>query len=265
MNSHSERRSDGRTILLSAEGLEVDKNGKRVIRGLNFHLEQGEMRFVIGPFGAGKTTFLETISGKYKPANGRLLFQGIVDLGTFYDQQIVRMGVVLQGQSPSIFTSLNSFENLFLAMRQNRRLLHSLLVRTTSEQSERIVSTLKLIGLDKRAGLPAGRLSHGEKQRLEIGMQLMHDPDLLLIDEPSSGLTSAEKENMREMLLKINEKKTVLVCERDLEFVRSFGKPVTVIQHGTVLEEGPADEVLGNERIYALCAGIKTTEDNLPA
>jgi urea transport system ATP-binding protein len=260
MNSLSIYETEKQPPHLSAEGLEVEFDGIRAIRGMDFRMEQGEMRFIIGPKGAGKTTFLDAVCGKVKPSRGRLLYRGAHDLTKFGDQQITRLGIGRKLNS-SIFASLTVFENLLLSMRQSRRLLHSLLERTTSENNDRIVAILRLIGLENKAKAAARSLSAGEKQWLEIGMLLMQDPDLLLLDEPMVGMTDLETEKTGELLLRINEQKSLIVVEQDLEFVRKFARRVTIMHEGSILTEGSMNEVQNDERVAAAFMGKRWTGD----
>jgi urea transport system ATP-binding protein len=241
--------------LLDIENLEVSLGGFKALRGLNMTLKPGDLRFLIGPNGAGKTTLLDAICGKVKPSRGRIRFKQVIDLTRHQEHRIAQFGIGRKFQTPSIFAALTVLENLTLAMRQSRRLLHSLLSAQTSGQKERLAATLRLIDLEDKAREKAGALSHGEKQWLEIGMLLMQEPELLLLDEPAAGMTDSETEKTGELLHKINASKTVIVVEHDMEFVRRFARTVTVMHEGTVLCEGTMEQVQNNERVAEVYLG----------
>ncbi|MEC0209496.1 urea ABC transporter ATP-binding protein UrtD [Paenibacillus ehimensis] len=241
--------------LVRVEELEVSFDGFKAINGLNFSLEPGELRFLIGPNGAGKTTLLDVLCGKVKPSKGRVLFKGHTDLARHQEHQIAQLGIGRKFQAPSIFMSLTVAENLLLAMRQKRGLLSTLVARTTPEQRARLHHYLELIGLADQAKANAGSLSHGEKQWLEIGMLLIQEPELLLLDEPAAGMTDRETEKTGELLHRINDRQTVVVVEHDMEFVRQFAKTVTVMHEGTVLREGTMQDIQNDDKVAEVYLG----------
>lgn len=250
--------------LLSVEQLEVNFDGFKAIRGLNFSLQSGELRFLIGPNGAGKTTLLDVLCGKVKPSKGKVLFKNI-DLSKHQEHQIAQLGVGRKFQAPSIFITLTVLENLLLSMRQKRGLLSSLIAKTTPEQRERIKYYLQMIGLEHKAKEKAGALSHGEKQWLEIGMLLIQEPELLLLDEPAAGMTDSETEKTGELLHKISDRQTIIVVEHDMEFVRQFAKTVTVMHEGTVLREGTMQEIQTDDKVAEVYLGRRGERDVEPA
>ncbi|WP_248927880.1 urea ABC transporter ATP-binding protein UrtD [Paenibacillus hamazuiensis] len=241
--------------ILRAEGLEVDFDGFKAIRGLDFSLTRGELRFLIGPNGAGKTTLLDCICGKVKPAKGKLTFKGQIDLARHQEHQIAQLGIGRKFQAPSIFMTLTVLENVLLSMKQKRGLLSSLTTKITAEQRDRMVHYLQLIGLEQKAKEKAGALSHGQKQWLEIGMLLMQEPELLLLDEPAAGMTDSETEKTGELLHKISDRQTVVVVEHDMEFVRKYAKTVTVMHEGSVLCEGTMQDIQQDDKVAEVYLG----------
>lgn len=229
--------------ILSCEKVIVAFDGFKAVNEMDFHLEHGELRFLIGPNGAGKTTMLDVICGKVKPASGSILFQGDVDVSRKKEYQIAEMGIGRKFQAPSIFHRLTVWENLELAMSQNRGVFATLRAKLTTECKARIEHQLEMIGLTHRKHARAGGLSHGEKQWLEIGMMLMQDPKVLLLDEPVAGMTDKETEKTGELLTEITKERSVVVVEHDMDFVRAFATKVTVMHEGKLLKEGTMKEV----------------------
>ncbi|TVY08566.1 urea ABC transporter ATP-binding protein UrtD [Paenibacillus cremeus] len=249
----SPRKTISEPIVL-VEQLEVDFDGFKAIRGLDFSLEAGELRFLIGPNGAGKTTLLDVLCGKVKPSGGRVLFRQ-TDLTRHQEHQIAQLGIGRKFQAPSIFMTLTVQENLLLSMRQKRGLLSTLVAKTTPEQRSRLHYYLEMIALTDKAKEKAGALSHGEKQWLEIGMLLIQEPELLLLDEPAAGMTDSETEKTGELLHRISDQKTVVVVEHDMEFVRQFAKTVTVMHEGTVLREGTMQDIQNDDKVAEVYLG----------
>jgi urea transport system ATP-binding protein len=250
----SPRKDQSRSII-RVEQLEVDFDGFKAIRGLNFSLEAGELRFLIGPNGAGKTTLLDVLCGKVRPSKGRVLFKEQIDLVKHQEHQIAQLGIGRKFQAPSIFVTLTVQENLLLSMRQKRGLLSSLLAKTTTEQREKVLHYLEMIGLTDKAKEKAGSLSHGEKQWLEIGMLLIQEPELLLLDEPAAGMTDSETAKTGELLHRISDRQTVVVVEHDMEFVRHFAKTVTVMHEGSVLCEGSMEQIQQDDKVAEVYLG----------
>ncbi|MFD0696382.1 urea ABC transporter ATP-binding protein UrtD [Paenibacillus sp. GCM10027628] len=244
----------GREIL-RVEGLEVSFDGFKALRNLDFSLQHGELRFLIGPNGAGKTTLLDVICGKVKPSQGQVIFKDSIDLTKHQEHQIAQLGIGRKFQAPSVFSTLTVFENLALSMKQQRGLLSALWAKTTSEQRERLHHRLEMIGLHSKAKERAGSLSHGEKQWLEIGMLLMQEPDLLLLDEPAAGMTDNETEKTGELLHQISTHQTIIVVEHDMEFVRQFARTVTVLHEGSLLREGTMQEIQNDEKVAEVYLG----------
>jgi urea transport system ATP-binding protein len=244
--------SDGRRLYL--DGVSVVFDGFRALNNLSLIVEPGELRAVIGPNGAGKTTMMDVITGKTRPTSGTVNF-GEVDLTRLDEAAIANLGIGRKFQKPTVFDALTVFENLELALKAPRGPLACLRWALTGEARTRIEATLAETGLDDRAHDLAGILSHGQRQWLEIGMLLMQDPELLLVDEPVAGMTDAETEHTAALLARIAGKRSVVVVEHDLEFVRALGRRVTVLHEGSVLSEGSIDHVQNDQRVIEVYLG----------
>ena len=242
--------------IIYLEDVTVEYDGFKALNGLNFFMDYKELRVVIGPNGAGKTTLLDVISGKAQPTVGRVIFGRSTDLGGRRENEIASLGVGRKFQTPSIFGNLSVRENLELALaRRSKGVFATLQARLSGEQSDRIASTLETIGLAAHADERAGGLSHGEKQWLEIGMVIVQDAELLLVDEPVAGMTDEETDRTGRLLQGIAQERAVLVIEHDMEFVRSIARTVTVLHEGSVLCEGPVDQIQSDERVMEVYLG----------
>ncbi|MEG7334730.1 urea ABC transporter ATP-binding protein UrtD [Bacillus sp. 0102A] len=244
--------------ILTCRDVKVKFDGFWALRGADISVRERDIHFLIGPNGAGKTTLLDIICGKTKPHSGEVLFQEADELTKTREYQIAKLGVARKFQAPSVFTRLTVFENLELAMKQKKTILSLLTARMTKEQSDRMIDTLRLIGLDDKRDLKAGSLSHGQKQWLEIGMQLAMEPKLLLLDEPIAGMTGKEREKTGALLEEIAKTCSVLIVEHDMDFVRSFSRKVTVMHEGKVLCEGSMDDITSNEEVAAVYLGRRS-------
>jgi urea transport system ATP-binding protein len=240
--------------ILEIENLTVSFDGFKAINNLNFSMNEGELRVVIGPNGAGKTTFMDVITGKTKPTEGQVTFKGR-NLKTYSEHQIARMGIGRKFQTPRIYQKLTPRENLELSSTRSKNIFASLLGKTTAAERRTIAGLLETIGLEAKANLPSELLSHGEKQRLEIGMLVAQSPDLLLVDEPVAGLTDEETENVGNLLLALAESHSIMVIEHDMEFVRQIARQVTVLHQGSVLCEGSMDEIQSDPRVIEVYLG----------
>jgi urea transport system permease protein len=244
----------GETIIY-LEAVTVRFEGFTALRDLNFFMEQGELRFVIGPNGAGKTTLLDVISGKVKPAKGRVIFEEGTDLLPLREHQIANQGIGRKFQTPTAFPHHTVFDNLALALKGKKGVIPSLFGRRRPEEKERIEAILGSIGLIEHTDRLAGTLAHGQRQWLEIGMVMAQEPKLLLIDEPVAGMTGKERDDTGLLLEGIARERSVLVIEHDMEFVRHFAKKVTVLHEGTVLCEGPMAQVQNDPRVIEVYLG----------
>jgi urea transport system ATP-binding protein len=248
--------------IIYLEDVTVDYDGFKALNGLNFYMDYKELRVVIGPNGAGKTTLLDVVSGKVQPSVGRVIFGRNTDLVGRRENEIASLGVGRKFQTPSIFANLTVRENLELALaRASKGVLATLQARFSGEQRERIETTLETIGLALHAAERAGGLSHGEKQWLEIGMVMVQDAELLLVDEPVAGMTDEETEKTGRLLQGIAQARAVLVIEHDMEFVRSIARTVTVLHEGSVLCEGPVDQIQNDERVMEVYLGRSRDAD----
>jgi urea transport system ATP-binding protein len=250
-----------RGSIIYLEDVTVEYDGFKALNGLNFFMDYKELRVVIGPNGAGKTTLLDVVTGKVQPSAGRVIFGKSTDLVGRRENEIASLGVGRKFQTPSIFGNLTVRENLELALaRASKGVLATLRARLDGGQRARVEATLEAIGLAAEAGLRAGGLSHGQKQWLEIGMVIVQDAELLLVDEPVAGMTDEETEKTGRLLQDVARERAVLVIEHDMEFVRSIARTVTVLHEGSVLCEGPVDEVQKDERVLEVYLGRSREE-----
>jgi urea transport system ATP-binding protein len=241
-------------LILSVEELTVSFDGFKAVDGLNFYVEEEELRVVIGPNGAGKTTLLDMICGKTKPSGGSIRFKNR-QLATMIEYQITRAGVGRKFQNPSVYEDLTVLDNLEISYPKKRNVLGSLFFRRTPEIIEKIESVARQIYLDEQLDTKAGLLSHGQKQWLEIGMLLMQDPELMLLDEPVAGMSAREREQTAELLKRISKGRSMVVIEHDMAFVRMIAQKVTVLHQGKKLAEGTMDQVQNDERVIDVYLG----------
>jgi len=243
------------TALLYLNGINVSFDGFRALNNLSFAVEPGEMRAIIGPNGAGKTTMMDVVTGKTRPDNGDVFFEGTHDLSTLDETQIATLGIGRKFQKPTVFEMHTVEDNLLLALKNDRRPRATMRWRETADEMTRINRTLDTIRLKADRSRPAGSLAHGQKQWLEIGMLLAQEPKLLLVDEPVAGMTDHETRQTAELLKEINRDKTVIVVEHDMTFVRELGVKVTCLHEGTAIAEGTIDQVSSNERVIEVYLG----------
>ena len=244
--------------LLYLDGVNVSFDGFKALRSLTLILAAGDMRAIIGPNGAGKTTMMDVITGKTRPDSGTASFGQNINLLRLRENEIAQIGIGRKFQKPTVYEQLSVFENLELALKADRRVRASLFSRLTGAQLDRIAETLQLIHLLPQAQTQAGLLSHGQKQWLEIGMLLMQDPMLLLLDEPVAGMTDEETERTAELFLSLEGKHSLVVVEHDMKFVDQLTqgrKKVTVLHEGSVLAEGLLSEVQANEKVVEVYLG----------
>jgi urea transport system ATP-binding protein len=243
--------------ILSCRQVMVDFSGFKALQGVDLDVLHKEILFLIGPNGAGKTTLLDVICGKTKSTGGEVLFDGGISLTALPEQKIVHKGIARKFQAPSIFTHLTPFENLEIAMKQKKSLLSILLAKMTNLEQSKIEGILNKIGLDHVKHDPAVSLSHGQKQWLEIGMQLIQEPKLLLLDEPIAGMSGEERKQTGELIEEIAQTCSVLIVEHDMDFVRDFSTKVVVMHEGRVLCEGSMEEIQANEEVRNVYLGRK--------
>jgi urea transport system ATP-binding protein len=240
------------TALLEVRGLNVVFDGFRAITDLDLTVDSGELRFLIGPNGAGKTTLIDVITGLTKPESGGIEFDGHNLLGR-KEHEIVRMGIGRTFQTSVIFEQLSVVDNLDLAATFRRRL--TWLMRRRHGISDQVHAALETTGLTDLADRPAGDLSHGQRQWLEIGMLVVQRPRLLLLDEPVAGMSRSERERTGELLRQIANDHTVIVIEHDMDFLRRFARTVTVLHEGRVLCEGSVAQVQSDPRVQQVYLG----------
>ena len=242
-------------VVLYLEGISVSFDGFKALNNLTLAIDVGELRCVIGPNGAGKTTMMDVITGKTRPDAGTAFFGQTIDLTRLTDAEIAQAGIGRKFQKPTIFEHHTVFENLELAMKADKRVRRTFFAKLTSEERGRIDEMLTLIRLEGSAERIAGLLSHGQKQWLEIGMLLMQEPRLLLLDEPVAGMTDEETERTAELFLSLAGKHSLVVVEHDMSFIEKIGRKITVLHEGSVLTEGPMDEVRNDARVIEVYLG----------
>ena len=248
----------GQGVALYLEDITVSFDGFKALNALSLTINVGELRCIIGPNGAGKTTMMDCITGKTRPDSGKVFFGSNIDLLRLTEPQISQIGVGRKFQKPTVYEQLTVFENLELALKADRRVRASLFARLAGPQLDRIGEVLALIHLKGEAQRTAGLLSHGQKQWLEIGMLLMQDPKLLLLDEPVAGMTDEETERTAELFLSLEGRHSLVVVEHDMKFVEQLTegrKKVTVLHEGSVLAEGLLSEVQANEKVVEVYLG----------
>ena len=241
-------------ILLAIEDLTVSFDGFKAVDSLNLYVERNEVRVVIGPNGAGKTTLLDLICGKTKASAGSIKFKD-TELTKLVEHDIGKAGVGRKFQTPSIYENLTVRENLELSYPKGRNVFGSLFFKVTDEVNARVLAIAEDIFLSDRLDTSAGLLSHGQKQWLEIGMLLIQDPELLMLDEPVAGMSVSEREATAELLGRISQNRSVIVIEHDMDFVKDIAHRVTVLHQGKLLAEGKMDEVQANEKVIEVYLG----------
>lgn len=241
--------------VLYMEDVSVAFDGFKAINNLNFYVEAGELRCVIGPNGAGKTTMMDIITGKTRPDTGSVWFGQRMNLLRMSEPEIAQAGIGRKFQKPTVFEYHSVYENLELAMAGNKSVWPTLIARLSSEQKERIDQVAETIGLTEELQRYAGLLSHGQKQWLEIGMLLMQNPLMLLVDEPAAGMTHQEMDRTVELLTSLAGEHSVVVVEHDMDFVRALNSRVTVLHQGSVLAEGNMDSVQNDPKVIEVYLG----------
>jgi urea transport system ATP-binding protein len=241
--------------ILYLEDVNVSFDGFKAINGLSLDIAPGELRCIIGPNGAGKTTMMDIITGKTRPDSGTVFFGSTIDLLRYNEPEIAALGIGRKFQKPTVFEELSVFENLELALATHKGVWPSLRFALNGEQQDRLAEVLQTIHLKDAVTRRAGDLSHGQKQWLEIGMLLMQDPKLLLLDEPVAGMTDEETARTAELFLSLKGKHSLMVVEHDMSFIRAISEKVTVLCDGSVLAEGTLDQVQADERVIEVYLG----------
>jgi urea transport system ATP-binding protein len=241
---------------LYLEDVTVSFDGFKALNNLTLHVDPGEMLCIIGPNGAGKTTMMDVVTGKTRPDSGKASFGEGIDLLDLSEAEIVEAGIGRKFQKPTVFEQLTVFENLELALAGTRSFLKTLRARISAEQLNRIDEVLDIIGLWEQREALGRVLAHGQKQWLEIGMLLMQNPELLLVDEPVAGMTPQEIERTSELLLSLAGEHSIVVVEHDMSFVRSIARRVVVLHEGQVIAEGDMDKVQKDPRVIEVYLGV---------
>ena len=245
-------------VALYLEDITVSFDGFKALDRLSLTIGVGELRCIIGPNGAGKTTMMDCITGKTRPDSGRVFFGSTIDLLRLSEPEIAQIGIGRKFQKPTVYEPLSVFDNLELALKADRRARAALVHRLDGAQRDRIDQVLTLIHLEEESRREAGLLSHGQKQWLEIGMLLMQEPTLLLLDEPVAGMTDEETERTAELFLSLEGRHSLVVVEHDMHFIAQLTqgrKKVTVLHEGSVLAEGLLAEVQANDKVVEVYLG----------
>ncbi len=241
--------------ILYLEDVHVSFDGFKAINHLSLDISPGELRCIIGPNGAGKTTMMDIITGKTKPDSGQVFFGSTIDLLRYNEPEIAQLGIGRKFQKPTVFEHLSVFENLELALKTHKGVAASMFFKLDGVQSDRLCEVLETIHLTQEMRRQAGNLSHGQKQWLEIGMLLMQDPKLLLLDEPVAGMTDFETERTAELFLSLKGKHSLMVVEHDMSFINTISDIVTVLCDGSVLAQGTLAQVQADERVIEVYLG----------
>jgi urea transport system ATP-binding protein len=240
--------------LLEVKGLTTQVSGYTILNNLDFSLEENELRVLLGPNGAGKTTLIAMISGQFKPTRGVIKFDG-QDITDWEPYNIVRAGIGRKFQVTNTYETLSVYDNVMVSLKGEREVFKYMFKRISPQETERIWHILEFVELANKAEEPADTLSHGERQWLELGMLMAANPKLLLLDEPTTGMTQEGKFRTAELIQKIAKDHTVLLVEHDMQVVRQIGRNVTVMHQGQVLIEGPLAKVVADERVQAVYLG----------
>ena len=246
---------DSSGTMLYLNGVSVSFDGFKALNALSIIVHPNEMLAIIGPNGAGKTTMMDIITGKTRPDSGTVFFGSTIDLLRYTEPQIAQLGIGRKFQKPTVFEELTVFENLELALHTDKGVKSSMFFRLDSSQGDRLLEVLNTICLTDSLKRHAGNLSHGQKQWLEIGMLLMQEPKLLLLDEPVAGMTDEETERTAELFLALKGKHSLMVVEHDMGFIRTISDIVTVLCDGSVLAQGTLDQVQSDERVIEVYLG----------
>ena len=242
-------------VVLYLEGISVSFDGFQALNNLSVSIDVGELRCIIGPNGAGKTTMMDVITGKTRPDAGTAFFGQTIDLTKLSEAEIAHAGIGRKFQKPTIFERHTVFENLELAMKADKRVRTTLFSKLSSAQRDAIAEMLKTVRLEASADRVAGLLSHGQKQWLEIGMLLMQEPKLLLLDEPVAGMSDEETERTAELFVSLAGKHSLVVVEHDMAFIETIARKVTVLHEGSVIAEGPMQQVQNDPRVIEVYIG----------
>jgi len=241
-------------FVLAVEDLTVSFDGFKAVDSLTMYIDKNELRVLVGPNGAGKTTVLDLICGKTKSTNGSIKFNN-TELTKLSEHEIVRSGVGRKFQNPSIYENLTVYQNLEVSYPKGRGVFGSLTFKRTQEVEDRVRKVAADIMLTEFLDMESALLSHGQKQWLEIGMLLMQEPELLMLDEPVAGMSAKERDQTADLLNRICQNRSVIVIEHDMEFVKKIAHKVTVLHQGKILAEGPMEKVQADEKVIEVYLG----------
>ena len=240
--------------LLDVQGLTTVVSGYTILNNLSFSIDENELRVLLGPNGAGKTTLISMVTGQFKPTSGKIFFNGEDITGRSPDEIFIA-GISRKFQVPNMYETLSVYDNILISLQSARKVFKYMFKRVTPEDNERIWEILDFMELARKANEPADTLSHGERQWLELAMLVASNPKLLLLDEPTTGMTEEGKRRTAALIQRIAQNHTVLLVEHDMHVVRQIARKVTVMHQGQVLAEGPLDEVVENEMVKAVYLG----------
>ncbi len=246
--------SSSTDFLLALEDVTVSFDGFKAVNGLNLYIDKDELRVIIGPNGAGKTTVLDLICGRTKVSSGSIKFKD-QEITGLKEHEIVRRGIGRKFQTPSIYEDLTVFENLEISVPRGRNVGGALFWKRTPEVIERVREIAGMIFLEDQIDRMAETLSHGQKQWLEIGMLLMQDPELLMLDEPVAGMSVSERTRTAELLGRVSKGRAVVVIEHDMKFVESIAHRVTVLHQGKDLAEGNMAKIQNDPQVKEVYLG----------
>ncbi|MGZ5545951.1 MAG: urea ABC transporter ATP-binding protein UrtD [Limisphaerales bacterium] len=246
--------SSNTNYLLAIEDLTVSFDGFKAVDSLNLYIDEKELRVIIGPNGAGKTTVLDMICGKTRATGGSIKFHNR-EMRGLPEHSIVRAGIGRKFQTPSIYENLTVYENLEVSFPRGRGVFGALMFKTTADVEERIQQVAKEIALQDYLHIEGAFLSHGQKQWLEIGMLLIQEPELMMLDEPVAGMSALEREETAELLKRISANRSIIIIEHDMEFVSKIARKVTVLHLGKILAEGSMDEIRANKTVQDVYLG----------
>ena len=246
--------SSNTDFVLAVEDLTVSFDGFKAIDNLTLYVDKNELRVIIGPNGAGKTTLLDLICGKTRASDGSIKFKNL-EMTKLPEYEIVRKGIGRKFQTPSIYENLSVFQNLEVSFPRGRGVFGALAFRCTDDVKARVMAVATEIGLDQHLEFEAGLLSHGQKQWLEIGMLLMQDPELLMLDEPIAGMSVRERELTADLLQRICKGRSVIVIEHDMDFVKKIAHKVNVMHQGKILAEGSMEKVQNDPKVIDVYLG----------
>jgi len=246
--------------ILSIKNLQVVFSGFKALKGVDLEVGDREIVTIIGPNGAGKSTLLDAIVSKSPVAAGNVYFQG-KDITNKNPYDIARMGIGRKFQNPNVYNELTVFENILLALKGSHGILNSITAKLTKTRKDKIIDVLDRIGLLDDAATLVSSLSHGQKQWVEIGMVIAQDPSVVLLDEPTAGMTPEETYATGEIIKTLAKDHTVVAIEHDMEFVKQIAERIIVLHQGAKLAEGSVEEIQSNPKVVEVYLGREKIDD----